>query len=176
MGGIKHTRWNLAVGNGPADKLQAAPAVAHMQVQNAGLTGHQSGDVCGSGEAQQLIAGRLAGAMIANRHFADAKEGFDKYQVTLHTAGKRRRRYMVATGVAPGVESVLTQCVNRRQQLAWTPRYIVGAEQPDHGGHATGCELAQQLRWYAGAEARLTAATGHMHVSIDQTRDQPRAI
>src|SRR5271170_6246634 len=105
--------------------------------------------------------------MVADSHFANTKKGFDKYQVTLHAAGKCRRRYMVATRVAPGVESLLAQCVNRRQQLARTTCHIVGAEQPDHGGHATGCELAQQLRWYAGAEARLTAATGHMHVSIN---------
>src|ERR1700691_5560001 len=109
--------------------------------------------------------------MIADGHFADAEEGFDKCQVTLHAAGKRHRRYMVATGVAPGVESLLSQCVNRRQQLARTTGHIVRAEQPDDGSHATSCKPAEQLRWYAGGKARLTAATGHMHVSIDQTRD-----
>ena len=57
-----------------AHQLEAARPVAHVQVHDAGLAAHQPADVRLGRDAQQLVQRRLARAMVADRHLADADD------------------------------------------------------------------------------------------------------
>ena len=55
-------------------EFETARAVTQVQMQDAGLAGHQAGDVGIGRETQNLVEGRLARAVIADREFADAEQ------------------------------------------------------------------------------------------------------
>ena len=78
--------------------------VAHVQVHDAGLSGHEPADVRVAGDPEQLVERRLAGAVVADRQLADAEDEIDEHEVAADAAGDRGRREVIAAGVALGAE------------------------------------------------------------------------
>ena len=60
VGRVEHPRRQLALVERAPHQFQAARAVAEVQVHDAGLAGHQPGDVAVGGEPQQLVERGLA--------------------------------------------------------------------------------------------------------------------
>ena len=81
-------------------------AVAHVQVHDAGLSGHEPADVRVARHPEQLVQRRLAGAVVADRQLAHAEDEIDQDDVAADAAGDRRRREVIAAGVAVGAESL----------------------------------------------------------------------
>ena len=123
---IEHAGRELARAQCFADQCQTARTVAEMQMQDARLARHHAGDVAFGCDPQQLIEGRLARSMVADRNLADADQRFDEHQIATHAAGERRRWHVIATGVAVSVESFFAQRVERREQFARSARDVVG--------------------------------------------------
>ena len=113
-----------------------ARAVAEVQVQDAGLAGHEARDVGVGRETQDLVEGGLAGTVIADRDFADAEQRLEQDQVGADAGSECGQRHVVATRIAVGVEAFLAQRVHLGEQVARTAGDVVGAEQADDGRHA----------------------------------------
>ena len=96
-----------------AHQLEAAGAVAHVQVHDAGLAAHQPAHVRLRGEPQQVVQRGLARAMVADRHLADPDDLVDERDVAADRAAQRRRRQVIAAGVAPGGEPELPESARR---------------------------------------------------------------
>jgi hypothetical protein len=75
MSRLEHPRRQFAGIQRPAHQVEAAHAVAQVQVDDAGLAAHQAGHMRLGGEPQQFVEGRLAGTVVADRQFADADQG-----------------------------------------------------------------------------------------------------
>ena len=168
VGRVEHSRRQLALLQCFAHQLEAARAVAQVQMQDAGLAGHHAGDMAFGCDPQQLIERRLARAMVADRDFADADQRFDEHEVAAHAAGQRRGRHVIATGVSVSVEPFLAQRINRRQQFTGAARDVVGAEQSDDGRDAGRREARQRQRRDASAKSGFAAAAGDVHVPVDE--------
>ena len=92
-------------------------SVAHVQVDDARLARHQSPDVCISGNPEQLVQRGLAGAMVADGQLAYSQNEVDVGDVAPHAPGQRRRRHVVASGIAPGAHPFGDQSSRAGHQL-----------------------------------------------------------
>ena len=104
VGRIEHRGRKLAFIDSATHQLQPPLSVAQVQVHDAGLAGHQSADVGIAGNPEQLVQRGLAGAVVADRQLAHAQNQVDVGDVAPHAAGERRRRHVVAAGIAPGAQ------------------------------------------------------------------------
>ena len=158
-----------------AYRRESARAVADVQVQDAGLARDQPGDVRIARDAQQLVESRLAGAMVADRQFADADDGFHEHDVVAHAAGQRHGRHMVAAGMAKGTDALLAQRTGLCDQRARVARCVVGAEHADDTRDAGAREARYEYRRHPARKTRFSAATGDVRVSVDQAGHEPAA-
>ena len=62
---------------------QAARAVAHVHVDDAGLAREDAAPARLGGDARELVEGRLGRAVVGERHLADADDLVDEQQVPL---------------------------------------------------------------------------------------------
>ena len=168
VSGIEHARGQLTLLQCLPHQLETAGSVAQVQVQDAGLAGHDSGDVAFGGDSQQLIERRLARAMIADRHFTDADQRLDEHEVAANAARERGGWHVISAGVSVRVESLLAQRIDCREQFTGPACDIVGAEQPDDRGDASRGETRQRHRRDASTKSRFAAATCDVHVPVDQ--------
>ena len=60
------------------------------------------------------------------------------------------------------------QRMNLRDQIAWSARDVIGAEEPDDGRDAGERIASQGHRRYPGPEAGFTTTAGDVHVAVDQ--------
>ncbi len=175
VSGIEDARRQFARPQSLSHQFETACAVAEVKMQDAGLAGHNAGDVTLGGDAQQLIQCRLARTMVADRDFADADQCFDEDQVAPHAAGQRRRRHVIAARVAVSVQSFFAQRIERRKQLARAARDVVRAEQAHDRRDADRRETRERHSRHASSKARFTAAAGDVHVAVDEPRNRAAA-
>lgn len=107
-----------------------------MQVQHAGLAGHEAGHVGIGGETENFIEGRLARAVVADRQFADAEQRLEQHQVSMHAARQGREGDVIAAGVAERVEALFAQGIYLREQAPRPTRDVIGPEESDDGRDA----------------------------------------
>jgi hypothetical protein len=129
-------------------------------VHDAGLAGDHAGDVGVGGDAQQLVEGRLRGAVVRERELADAEDRVDINDVGAGRAGERDQRELVAAGVAVGVQALFTQAEGAGDEVADAAGGAVGAEDADDGGDAGGAQLGELERGDAGAAAGAGGEAG----------------
>ena len=146
-----------------------------MEVQHAGLAGHETGHVGIGGETENLIEGRLARAVVADREFADPEQRLEQHQVSTHAARQGREGDVIAAGVAECVEAFLAQGINLREQVARSARDVIGPEEPDDG-RDTGERVARQRhRRDPGLEAGFAATARDVHVTVDEAGDESQS-
>jgi hypothetical protein len=151
---VEHARGDLAVLEGAADEVEAAGAVAHVQVQDAGLAGDHAGDVGVGGDAQELVEGGLGGAVVGEGELADADDRVDEDDVAADAAGEGGDRELVAAGVAVGGQALVAQAEGAGDEVGDGAGGAVGAEDADDGGDAGGGELGELDGWDAGGWVR----------------------
>ena len=169
---MEHPRRQLGVVQRATHQFKPPRAVAQMQMQHAGLAGHQARHMGLGSDPQEFIEGRLAGAVVADRQLAHADHRVEIDDVAADAAGQRDRRQVVTTAPRERPQPLLAQRMHRCQQLARRARQIVGTQHPDHRGHAGSSEPRQRHRRHPRRESALAAAPGHMGVSVDQAWNQ----
>ncbi len=82
---------------------------------------------------------------------------------------QRRRRQVVAAGVAPGAESPSAGVRGRRLTSSAVVRVcVVGAQHPDRRGDAGGGERGELQRRHPGVRTRLAPTAGEVHMPVDE--------
>ena len=146
-----------------------------MQVQHAGLAGHEAGHVGIGGETENFIEGRLARAVVADRQFADAEQRLEQHQVSTHAARQGREGDVIAAGVAERVEALFAQGIYLREQAPRPTRDVIGPEESDDGRDAGERVARQRHRRDPGPEAGFAAATRDVHVTVDEAGDESQS-
>ena len=175
VGRVEHARRDFALAQRTTHEIQATRTIAQVQVQHAGFAGHEAGHVGIGGETENLIEGRLARAVIADREFADAEQRLEQYQVSTHAAREGRERHVIAAGVAERVEAFFAQSVDLCEQVARSARHVVRAQEPDDGRDAGERVARQRHRRYPGLEAGFAATARDVHVAVDEAGDQSQS-
>ncbi len=175
VGGMEDGRGDLGMVERVADRAQTAGAVADVEVKDARLPAHQSAHVRVGRDAQQLVLGRLAGAVIADRQLTHAEDEVDEHEVPAHVAGGGGRGHVVAAGEAPRAQPLDVEPARHRDQLRRCPDRVVGAEHADRGRHAAAGEPAERHRRHPGMRAGLAPAAGEVDVAVDEPRNHPPA-
>ncbi len=127
------------------------------------------------GETENFIKGRLARAVVADREFADPEQRLEQHQVSTHAARQGREGDVIAAGIAERVEAFFAQSMNLREQVAWSTRDIVGAEESDDGRDAGERVARQRHRRYPGLEACFAATARDVHVTVDEAGNQSQS-
>jgi hypothetical protein len=144
-----------------------------VQVQDARLAAHQSGDVALARHAQELVERRLARAVVADGELAEANHAVDVDDVAADRAGQCLRRQVVAAGVAPRAQTLVHQGARLRHELGRRAHAVVGAERPHHRRHAGAREARERDGRDAARVAGLAATARDVRVAVDEPRDHP---
>jgi len=144
VGWVENARGQFAQRECLAHQIEAAIAVAQVQVNDPGFSGDHAGDVGITCDSQQLIARRLTRAMIAKRQLADANDRIQINDVVANTTSQRHRGYVIATSMAPGTEALFSERPGLRKQSPRISSRIVSTQYADNAGYTRARKGAQR--------------------------------
>ena len=165
----------LAAPHHLADDLEGPRAVAHVQIDDAGLAAEHAAHACVGGQADQLVHGGPRRAVIGHGDLAHADHLVDERQVAAHVAEQRGRGHLVGAGVDPAAGAFGAQRLGLHQQALERTREAVGAQGADHRGDAALEELADAQLGGARGRAAFAAGPGDVHVAVDEAGQRQQA-
>lgn len=169
MSGVEDARWDFGQVERPTHEIEAASAVADMQVHDARLSGHEPTDVRVGRDAHHLIERRLARPVVADRHFTDADDPVDVGDVTTHASREGDRREMVSSGVTPGRQPIREQTASTDDELARGTRDIVGAKNTYCSGDSSSRVLTEQGGRHACFRPGFSTSTRQVCMAVDKS-------
>ena len=161
---------NLGLVEDAPDQRQAAAAVAHVDVDHAGLAGEEAAAPRLGRDARELVEGRLRRAVVRDRDFADADDLVNQQQVPLDAARERLHRHGVRAAVDEGGQPLLVEAARLGEECRQVSRDAVGAEAADDGRDAAADGVGEAQFGRARRVAAFAAAADHVDVAVDEAR------
>ena len=175
VGGDGLGHRDLGLADEPEEELEAAPAVAEMEVKDAGLAAEHPADPALGREPGDLVEGRLRGAVVAHGDLAGPDDLVDEDEVGADAAGQGPDRDLVGPRKDERRDALGLEGPGLGQQRGHVAGDAVGAQAADdRRDPARDDVLDPDLRGAGGGPA-FAAAAEDMDVGVDEPRDDAPA-